>query len=262
MPAKVLIIDLETQRAIVETFSIWRPFIGIDRIIHPTRLLSYAAKWRGEDEVIFNAAWTDPWKNKAADKAYTNFIGELYQLLSDADYVVTWNGDRFDVQWIESECGRLGFGRPAPYKSIDLIKINKKWFRGGQMSMKLDWSSRQWLGDSKVKHGGTDLWHDIRYGTPEERDAAQSLMEEYNIHDTVLTEQLLELYLPWTSINLALFEADDGVAKCSKCASTNLVKQGTRPTLAGRFQQFKCKDCSGWSQSKRAISTTELRPVV
>lgn len=262
MTAKLLILDIETQRAVVETFSIWKPFIGIDHIIHPTRVLCFAAKWRGEDDIIFESAWQDPWKNASARKQYHSMIGRAYDLLSEADYVVTWNGDRFDMQWLESEMGRLEIGRPAPYKSVDLIKINKRWFKGGQMSMKLDWTSRQWLHDAKVKHGGTDLWHDIRYGTESEFAAATELMKEYNIHDTVLTEAVLERYLPWTNINLALHDLDDGRLHCTKCSSTNITRQGTRATLAAVYQQYRCKDCGGWSRGKRAISSTELRPVV
>jgi hypothetical protein len=262
MTARILTLDIETQRAIVETFSIWKPFIGIDHIIQPTRVLCFAAKWRGEDKMIFKAAWTDPWVDDTAAGSYLNMMQALFDLLSEADYVVTWNGDRFDLQWIESECGRLKLGRPAPYKSVDLIKTNKRWFKGGQMSMKLDWTSRQWLHDHKTKHGATDLWHDIRYGTRAEKRAAQALMKEYNIHDTELTEQILELYLPWTNINLALHVPDDGLLRCTKCSSENVRRKGFKATLAGVYQQYVCRDCGSWSRGHRRLTTTELRPVV
>lgn len=260
MTAKVLVLDIETQRAVVETFSIWRPFIGIDRILVPTRILCFAAKWRGDDKVIFKSAWVDN-----DEDAYLRMLQSAYDLLSEADFVVTWNGDRFDNQWFESELGRLGLGRPTPYKSVDLIKTNKRWFKGGQMSMKLDWSSRQWLKDRKVPHGGTDLWHDIRHGTRAEQRAAQKLMREYNIHDVTLTEQLFEKYLPWLNINLALFEDNsDGERRCVKCGSTNIKRDGYKyyPTLAGLFQMYRCKEpnCRSTSRGPKRIHSTELRP--
>ena len=261
MSAKILTLDIETQRAIVETFSIWKPFIAINRVIQPTRLLCLAAKWRGDEEVVFDASWTDPWNSKKAAKEYEALVGTAYDLLSEADYVVTWNGDRFDLQWIESECGRLGYGRPTPYKSIDLMKVNKKWFKGGQMSMKLDWTARQWLHDAKLKHGASDLWADIRYGDKDTQLAAQEVMTDYNIQDVVLTEQVLELYLPWTSINLALHMEDDGLPRCTKCGSLELTKQGKKVTLAAVYQQYRCKDCGSWSRDKRSERSTELRVV-
>lgn len=259
MSAKVLVLDIETQRAIVETFSIWRPFIHIDRVLTPTRILCFAAKWRGDDKVIFKSAWADD-----DEDAYLRMLQSAYDLLSEADFVTTWNGDRFDNQWFESELGRLGLGRPTPYKSVDLIKTNKRYFKGGQMSMKLDWSSRQWLMDRKVPHGGTDLWHDIRHGTRAEQRAAQKLMREYNIHDVTLTEKLFEAYLPWLSINLALFEDnDDGQMHCVKCNGTDLVRDGKKfhATQAQMYQMWRCKTCGGTNRGAKTVGTTVLRPV-
>lgn len=268
MTAKVLTIDIETQRAIVETFSIWRPFIGIDRIIVPTRVLCFAAKWRGEDDIIFKSQWADPLTpggpNAIAEAGYRKMMQSAWDLLNEADIVVTWNGDRFDVQWFESEFIRLGMGRPMPYKSLDLIKTVKRWFKGGLMSMKLDWSSRTILKDHKTHHGGADLWHDIRWGTRAEQRAARKIMREYNIHDTELTERLLEHHLPYLSINFALYEDnEDGELHCTKCNSTNLKLDGVKAyvTLAGVYQMHRCKDCNATSRGKRTRKTTELRPV-
>lgn len=260
MAAKVLVLDLETQRGIVETFSLFRPFIGIDRVIVPSRVLCFAAKWRGSDKVIFGSAWDD-----ADESAYRAMLQHVWDLLDEADIVVTWNGDRFDVQWLEAEFLRLGLGRPTPYKSVDLIKSVKKWFKGGLMSMKLDWSARMVLKDRKLPHGGSDLWCDIRWGTSAEKRAAQKVMREYNEKDVVLTEQLFEHHLPYLSLNLALYEGtvDDGVERCVKCGSDDLKKDGVKAyvTIAGVYQMFRCKQCGSTSRGKRTRGTTELRPV-
>lgn len=261
MSARVLVLDIETQRAIVETFSLFRPFIGIDRVIKPTRVLCFAAKWRGDSKTIFKSAWDDD-----DEDAYKRMMQAAWDLLDQADIVVTWNGDRFDVQWFEAEFLRLGLGRPMPYKSVDLIKTVKRWFKGGLMSMKLDWSSRIILKDRKTHHGGADLWHDIRWGTRAEKRAAQKIMREYNIHDVELTERLFEHHLPYLSnLNLALYEdtVDDGQVRCTKCNSTNLKKDGVKAyvTSAGVYQMHRCLDCNATSRGKRIRGTTELRPV-
>lgn len=259
MAAKILVLDIETQRAIVETFSLFRPFIHIDRVLTPTRVLCFAAKWRGDDKVIFKAAWRDN-----DPDAYLRMMRAAWDLLNKADIVVTWNGDRFDVQWFEAEFVRLGLGRPTPYKSVDLIKTVKRWFKGGLMSMKLDWSSRMILKDRKVPHGGTDLWHDIRHGTRVEQRSAEKLMAEYNIHDVELTERLFDVQLPYLNVNLALYERnEDGLMHCTKCNGTDLKRDGVkfRATNAGLFQMWRCKDCNSTSTGAKRVSTTELRPV-
>lgn len=260
MPAKILVLDIETQRAIVETFNLFRPFIGIDQVQIPTRVLCFAAKWRGDDRVIFKSAWDDD-----DPDGYLRMMQAAWDLLDEADIVVTWNGDRFDVQWFEAEFVRLGLGRPAPYKSVDLIKTVKKWFKGGLMSMKLDWSSRMVLKDRKVNHAGTDLWWDIRHGVRAERRAAQKLMREYNEHDVVLTEGLFERYLPYLhTLNLALYERnDDGLMHCVKCNGIDLKRDGVKSyvTTAGVFQMWRCKSCGATSRGSKRLDTTELRPV-
>jgi hypothetical protein len=263
--ARILTFDIETQRAIVETFTLFPKYIHIDRVIKPTRVLCFSARWRGEDKNIFHAAWDDD-----DDDAYEKMLLAIWNLLDRADFVVTWNGDRFDVQWIEEECERLGMGRPTPYKSVDLIKVAKRRFKAGLMSLKLDWSARQWLRDRKVAHGGTDLWHDIRYGTKAEKRDAARIMREYCIHDTELTERLFGRYLPWIPINLGLFnDEDDGRMHCTKCNGTNLKRDGKKwhSTNAGLYQMWRCKgseqdpDCRATSRGKRMKHSTELRPV-
>lgn len=252
---KILTVDIETQRAIVETFSLWSTFTHIDRVIKPSRILCFAAQWRGDDRVLFHMAWDDD-----DDDAYDRMINAAWKLLNEADIVVTYNGDRFDLQWFNAEFERLRLGPPSPYKSLDLVKVTKKQFKQGLLSMKLDWSARIFLGDRKTPHGGTDLWHDIRYGVRAERRAAQKVMREYCEHDTVLTGRLLERWLPWSNINMGIYH-DDGFPHCSKCGGTDMHRDGFHYTGAGKFQQYQCNDksCRGWSKGSKRLATTELR---
>lgn len=259
MSARILILDIETQRAIVETFSLFRPFIAIDRVIRDSRILCFAASWRGEDRMIFKAAWKDD-----DEDAYRAMLEVAWNLLNEADFVCGFNSDRFDLQWLEEEFGSLGMGRPAPYKSIDLYKVQKKHFRAGLLSGKLDWSSRKWLKDRKVPHGGSDLWHDIRYGNRAARREAQRTMRTYNEHDVRLTEKLLEAYLPWTNVNLALYENnDDDLLHCTKCNSVNLKRDGKKfhATTAFLYQMHRCRDCGATSRGRKSQGTTELRAI-
>lgn len=220
-------------------------------------MLCFAAKFRDEDEVQFFSAWNDK-----DTKAYFNMIEAGWHLLDESDVVVTWNGDRFDLQWFQAEFLRLKMGPPSPYRSLDLFKVYRSKFGRGLMSLKLDYSARYVLGDRKVQHGGADLWHDIRYGTPDEKSAAIKLMTDYNIHDTVLTEHLLEEALPWTGVNFALYDIDNADrVVCPFCESPKIQKRGMFPTRTYQYQRYFCTDCRGWSRGRRMYYTTELRPV-
>lgn len=251
----MLVIDVESQRAVVESFNLFPKYITIDRVIRPTRLLCFAAKFVDEDRVRFFPAWDDD-----DLPAYERMVHAAWALLDEADIVVGWNNTRYDDKYFNAAFGKLGLGPVSPYKSLDLMQVAKKNFAAGELSLKLDWFSRMWLGDAKTNHGGTDLWHDIRYGTRAERRAAQKIMRTYNIHDVELTAELYHKFLPWSNINMGIYH-DDGVPHCSKCGGTDLRRSGFHYTSAGKFQEYRCrdKDCRGWSRGSKRLATTELR---
>lgn len=261
MPAKVLVVDVETQRGIVESFNLWPKYIPIDRVIRPTRLLCFAGKFTDESRMRFHPAWDDD-----DDDAYRRMVQAAWDLLNEADVVVGWNNKRFDDQQFNAAFEKCGFGPVTPYKSMDLFQVARSKFSAGEMSLKLDWFSRMYLGDRKTNHGATDLWHDIRYGTRAERRAAQKIMREYNIHDVELTEQLFHRIKPWSNINFALYERlQDGLLHCTRCNSTNLKRDGKKfhHTSAQIYQMWRCKEpgCGATSRGAKTVGTTALRPV-
>jgi hypothetical protein len=164
---------------------------------------------------------------------------ELYKLMEEADVVITYNGDRFDLPIVNQEFMELGFAPPAPYKSVDLVKTMKRRFRG--TSNKLDyWLKKLSLG-AKVEHRGFQLWVDCMNG-----DADAFLeMEEYNIGDVEELEKLYDYVLPWipNHPNRSLF---DGRLVCPACGSNNYQFRGQHHTTAGVYRRCQCKDCGRW----------------
>lgn len=252
---KVLTFDIETQRAIVECWSLFKPFIGIDQVIEPSRILCVAAKWRDSDKVMFTSCWRD-----GDEDGYRRMMQKVAGWLDAADVVAHYNGTSFDVPWVQAEMARLEIDRPSPFRQIDLYRINKRHFGAGQMSKKMEWSARRFLKDSKTPHG--DLWSKIRYGNAAERKAAQAVMREYCIHDVEIAEQLLTTWLPYSSINLGVYgRHDDETLRCTRCGSTDLKHDGEWATNAATYQVYKCKACKSFSRGKRGRQHTELRPL-
>jgi hypothetical protein len=257
LAAKVLILDIETQRAVVETWSLFKPFIGIDAVIQPSRILCVAAKWRGKDRLLFTSCWRDD-----DEDGYRAMMATVADWLSQCDVLVTYNGIGFDEQWLMGEISRLGIPKPRPFKSVDLYRLNKRNFGASQLSKKMEWSARRWLRETKSSHGGRDLWRDIRYGNATDRKDAQRLMKTYACHDVEITEQLLEVWLPYTNINLALYgRVDDETLRCTRCASTKVSPDGELATNAATYQLYRCEDCGSYSRGKRGKQRTELRPL-
>jgi hypothetical protein len=263
LTAKILFTDIETQRGIAGVFDRFSNYIHEDRIIVPTRILCFAAKWRDSDKMIFKAAWNEDEQYRVDPDEYLAMVQAAFDLLDECDFTVTYNGDSFDLQWFQAEFRRLGLGKPSPSRSIDLIKVSKKNFGRGLMSRSMNWSARHVLGDQKTPHGGTDLWDDIRYGTRAVQRQAQKIMREYNEHDVEITEGLFENDLPWIGENFALYDsdADDGTPRCVKCDSENVNRRGYFHTKTCMYPRWRCNKCGSWSKGKRMVYTTELRPV-
>lgn len=175
-------------------------------------------------------------------------IREVYDLVNQADAVVTYNGDRFDLKILNQEFLLHGFDPPRPYKSIDLLKTMKKKFRG--TSNKLDyWLKKLGLGE-KVSHRGHQLWLDCMNG----KASAFKEMEEYNIGDVVELEKLYNYVLPWIH-NHPVIGAYDHSTCCPWCGSKSLRREGQRVTKTRSYQRFQCKDCGGWTHSNKSEAT-------
>jgi hypothetical protein len=258
MSPRILVCDIETMPAIIEKWDLYPSYTPIDMVLEPARILCFAAKWRDKSPIMFHAAWED-----GDDQAYRAMIEAAWHLLDEADFLVGVNSDRFDLQHLNAAFGRLNMGAPSPYRSIDLQKVARRHFKRGEMSLKLDWYARSWLGDAKVKHDGIELWQRIRRGTDAEKAKSRRMMTKYNRHDVRLTEQLFERFLPWIGENFALYDsdADDETPRCTKCNSDSVQRRGYFPTRTCMYPRWRCNECGSWSRGRRMSYTNELRPV-
>jgi len=245
---RILTVDIETRPAEAYVWGLWDQNIGINQIKVPPTLLCFAAKFHGERKTHFYSEWEHG--RKAMAKA-------LHRLFDEADAVVGWNSDKFDIRWIQTQFLEFGMTKSSPFAKVDLLKSVRRQVM--LPSYKLDYVA-QWLGlGKKVTTGGFDLWRDVMQGCPK----AQSLMRRYNIMDVKLTEQVLDrlsekgwvLGLPNASI--------DGGLCCTNpmCQSERLICRGFNQSKTRRYQRYQCKDCGTWmSDTKSQPGGAHLRP--
>lgn len=232
---KILVLDIESKP--MKAY-VWGPrvdWIPAGQIISHGGLLCFAAKWLGSEEVIFH-------KGASAVK-------EIHKLLSEADVVVTYNGDRYDLKRLNNEFLLAGMAPPKPYKSIDLIKVNRAKFDLPYRS--LDYmAQRTGLGE-KEKHQGFDLWVDCERGVPE----AWEVMESYNKKDVLLTESLYIKLLPWLGVSPHIGMLAGKSESCPYCGSTDLADEGESTwTYVQSYQLYRCEVCEGWSRGVQPLS--------
>lgn len=233
---KTLILDIETVP--LEGY-FWRLFdenIGINQIKEHGGVLSWAATWADSDFIEFSSV-----HHHGRD----SMVATIWNLLDEADEVVGWNSNRFDIPHLNTEFLRAGWGPPSPYKKVDLFQTVKNTFK--LPSNKLDYFAQQLGIGQKVEHEGFPLWVKCMEG---DKEAWQRMME-YNVHDVEITAEARLKLLPWitTGINRSAV-ADAHV--CPNCGGTHLHSRGFTKTLSLRYQRFQCQDCGAWSRQVAA----------
>ncbi|WP_336630022.1 MULTISPECIES: ribonuclease H-like domain-containing protein [unclassified Microbacterium] len=245
--ARILTLDIETKPALSRHFGMFNQNFSLTQVVEPLTLLSFAAKWLGESTVHHFSEW-----EHGAD----NMVTHAHQLLSEADVVVWYNGDGFDMKHLNWEFARLGMSRPKPYKTIDLLKVVRREFR--PLSKKLDFVAQQLGLGSKTHHDGFGLWMRVIDGDEKSR----RLMERYCIQDVRLTEKLYLRLLPWlpAGVNLPLIAGND--TGCPVCGSPELKSEGDSTfTALTEYALYSCQGCGNWVRSNIVKNRTTRRIV-
>lgn len=242
---KTLYTDIETSPNLADVWKLWKENIPLDRLREAGHIMGFAYKWKDGKK----AKWIGEDTHD-----YVDMLQVAHDLLSEADEVVTYNGDKFDIKYLNGEFISYGFVPPAPYQSTDLYKIVKK--HSYFPSKKLEFVANRLLGDAKVKHGGYQMWKDCLDWDvdPKTKAKAWKDMAKYCKKDVELLEPLHDILLPWTSnaINRMLYDCP-GEHGCPKCTSPNLEKRGFSRTQSQTYQRYQCKDCGAWSRARKAI---------
>lgn len=234
---KLLTVDVETYPGESYTWGIRKQFVAVNQIKKPGGLLCFAAKFRDSREMVFRSLWQDG--HKAMTRA-------LHKLFDEADVVMGWNSDKFDVRWIQAQFLAAGMPKPSPITKVDLIKSVRR--QVALPSYQLAYVSR-WLGvGSKVDTGGFELWTRVMAGDP----AARALMKKYNINDVRITEAVYDklaasgwvLGLPNASI--------DGGDVCPNCGGDHFQRRGYALSKTLKYARLQCRDCGTWLQSVHA----------
>lgn len=229
---KILVLDIETKPTLAYVWRAWDENVGHDQVMEPGGLLCWSAKWVGQKEKFFYSEW---------EHGPITMLAELRELLTEADAVVTYNGDKFDLPIIWGEFLLAGLKAPAPPTSIDVIKTIKKL---GFLMNRLAYIGPLLQVGGKLKHEGFNLWKKVMAGD----EAAQRRMKRYNIQDVVLLEKLYKKILPFIKNHPHL---GDKRHECGACGSNHVQSRGFRRTKYFRIQRLQCQACGSWQEGSR-----------
>lgn len=242
--SRILTLDIETSPTLTYTFGMRPKWISPEKIVEPSRMLCFAAKWYDEPDTMFWSEWGDGGQDA--------MILAAWDLLDKADLLVTYNGLRFDEPRLRSEFVESGLTAPSPYKSVDLFAMAKRQFQFESMSLN-HLAGRLDVG-AKVQHTGFELWRGVLAHDPD----SLALMETYNRGDVTLTEALYDRLRGWMPTHPHLGEISTEESRCNQCGGTDLVPDGTRRAVVLDYPLLVCRTCGAHVQRTRAIRRSAL----
>jgi len=232
MTKKILHCDIEWAPA---KAYVWRMFdenISPDQLIDPGGLLCFCAHWHGSREFLFFSEW---------EHGQQGMAQAALDLLNEADAVVTYNGDKYDIPKLRGTIILAGLNPPAPPASIDLIKTVKKL---GFVMNRLAYIGPLLKVGGKMKHEGFRLWRSVLEGD----EKARSRMKRYCIQDVKVLVALYNRIKPFIPNHPHL--GDDRGA-CGACGSNHVQSRGYRRTKFYKVQRIQCQDCGSWQEGTR-----------
>jgi len=241
---KILVFDIETAPNLGYTWGLYEQ--NVVSFKHEWYVLSFVAKWLGEKKIITSCLFDFKTRFKKDPTDDYAVIKKLWNLFDEADVVIAHNGDKFDIRKMNARFIYHNLTPPSPYKSIDTLKIARKYFKFN--SNKLDDLGKHLGLGEKVKHEGFGLWLKCMNGNKK----AWKKMTKYNIQDVLLLEKIYYKFRPWIigHPNYGTYLRKDFV--CPNCGSTHVHKRGTYTTTTRVYQRFKCQECGAWSRSVKS----------
>lgn len=250
---KVLIFDIETAPILGHVWSLWDNNLGLNQVMTDWHILSWSAKWLhdGPSKVMY--------KDQRGQKDVTDdsdLLKGIWELLDDADVVITQNGISFDCKKLNARFILNGMAPVGGYKHIDLKRIAAKKF--AFTSNKLEYmTSKLCKNHKKLKHSkfpGHELWVECLKGNLE----AWKEMEKYNKADVLATEELYYKLIPWdNSLNFNIYS--EKAEHLCKCGSEDFHKRGFYYTATAKYQKYRCNYCGAEHRDNVNLFSKEKR---
>lgn len=209
-------------------------YVPHEAVIKDWSILCWGAKWLFEDE-IFGQVVTP---NESINRQDKSILGEMWNLIDQADICITQNGIKFDMKRLNSRFLLAGFPPPSHYLNIDTLKVAKDVF--GFSYNRLDFLGQK-FGIGKKSDMEFEDWIRCSEGSQEHL----TKMFEYCKRDVApLLEDVYLHFMPWipSHPNMNLF-TNHNRNVCPKCESEELNWGQRYITPQGIWKGFRCMTC-------------------
>jgi DNA polymerase elongation subunit (family B) len=238
---KIIIFDLETIPNLKEVMKVMpglSAYPGLTLKASINTIICFGYRVFGEDDKAkcINAWDFKGWRKDVNDDY--ELIKRAREILVDADAIVTHNGKRFDLKFLNTRLMIHGLDPLPKINHVDTCakaKANLFLFNN-----RLDTLGKFLVNDKKLENGGWELWTKVL-----ERDAkSMKLMEQYCKQDVDLTAKVFKKLRPFCNEipNYNLWASGERML-CSHCGSTRIQKMGFITTKTALRQRYRCEDC-------------------
>lgn len=239
---RILALDIETSLIEAYVFDIKDQYITHSDIKKDWHILAWCAKWVGEKGVTYKET------RNGDDRG---ILKALWELLNQADIVLTQNGTSFDAKKINARFMLHGFKPPKPYVHYDTYRLTKKV--AGFTSHSLEYlTSKFCKKHKKTSHGkfpGKKLWIECSKGNKE----AWKEMRAYNIEDVLSLEELYLEIKAWAPESMPkVFPLTDSSKQCGTCGfEGQMIKGNPRQAAKHMYRQNSCPKCGAWQKAEK-----------
>lgn len=260
---KIVFFDIETLpdfKEIIKVYTSLSDYPGKTIKADITTMICFGYMLLEDNEASCISIWDKPdvWLNDINDDYH--LVKFAYELLKDADLLVTHNGKKFDLKFLNTRIAYHKYnGRKdkdlkflPPINHLDTILIARRNFL--LVNNKLGNVAKLLNAGKKTDTGGWSLWVDVF----NKIEKAQNKMTKYCKQDVLVVKKIFKKIraLSRDIPNYNLFY-DSEKPLCANCGSTHVHSKGVRRTKTQILQRFVCVSCGTWlSKKKNNIAKT------
>lgn len=209
-------------------------------------ICSFGYKVLGSKKSTCVNVWDFPeWQKDINDDSA--LVAYAYEILKDADGIVTHNGKSFDLKLLNTRLIKYGFPPLPNIPHVDTKLVAKRHL--SMFSNSLNSLAKYFNVETKMGTG-SELWDRVMRHDPK----AMKHMSDYCAQDVEVLEQVFTKLLAYTRNipNYNLFNGQEDSRVCPNCGSTELYKHGKKVTKTKLLQRYQCQSCG-------TISTTDMK---
>lgn len=244
---KIVSFDLEVSPALGYFYPpTWET--GILKIKERQKLMSFAWQVVGEKKIrSLCLADTDTYKVDPRDDKLLTI--ELHKMMSEADALLTQNGDAFDIKMANYFFIRNGLEPIPPTKSIDTKKIAKQYFRFANNTLDNLGEELGVGGKTKIKY--SDIWQECFLNGDKKH---WRLMKIYNENDVRVTTEIYLKMRGYMHSHPSISRISGEWDSCPRCGSYDYRVKAYRTSNVSRYRQYYCNNCNGYFSDRVAIT--------